>query len=115
MSNVINFAEAKADREARNADDLDITSEDGIDYIAEMMVYDIYTAFYEMGYDLGEDPNLFKDIVLVLEAIKSTAYRLNKKEYYIHEIAANIVDVSDEKLRELLDNFVENMVDIASE
>lgn len=115
MNNIINFAEAKADREARNADDLDITSEEGIDYIAEMMVYDIYTAFYEMGYDLEENPDIFKDIVLVSETIKSAAYRLNKREHYIHEVAKDIINVPTEKLQELLSNFVENMVDMAGE
>lgn len=116
MSNVISFNTAKEQlEEKKQAYTLpNIESKEYIEEISILISYDIMSALDEMGYPL-EDPNVFRDIVGIVESIKSGMYRMLGQEYYYQKVIDAVVQIPDDKLPELMDEFIENMVDIYEE
>lgn len=119
MNNIINFNKAKErleeKRKPEESDVPDITSKEYIEEVSIMIVYDIMNVMEEIGYDLTKNPKVFKDIVTIAESIKSTMYRMSDKEYFFQRVVESVVQIEDDRLEELIDEFVNNMVDIYEE
>lgn len=111
MTNVINFQAAK-DRILKNAeDDAFGDDETAVMEFALLVAFDIVEAISELGLNVQNDPKSFKDILTIIEAVKGLIYRAKMEPYTWHKVSDHLGDFDDTELPNLLDEFLQKLVD----
>lgn len=108
MSNIIDFNSAKSKLMQKHFDNLAeetlIIEEMAADF-AISAVMDIVEACYELGFDVMENPDVIRDLLLSLESIRGVIHRINGDKLAIHNISDSMFD-SIEDTKATLVNFL---------
>jgi hypothetical protein len=119
MANVINFETAKKrilHKKAQQNDPFGLSDAFGDDkaavmQFALMVSFDIVEALADLNVFVENDPKTFRDILTILESIQGLIYRAKHENYAWHKVSDSISDIEDKDLPNLLEEYLENMVD----
>lgn len=113
MSNIIDFNAMKLKKMEERFDELTEQSEIIEDLAADFAisaVMDIIDACYEFGFDVMENPDVIRDLLLTLEGIRGIIHRINADRLAVHDISDSMFnDITDTKsaLEQFLKEFSE--------
>jgi hypothetical protein len=79
---------------------------------ALMVSFDIVEALRDLDVYVENNPKSFRDILTILESVQALIYRAKCEPYTWHKVSDSISDIKDEDLPDLLEEFLQNMVDI---
>lgn len=95
---IIDFAQAKEKMEQRKFDEIveeAMTEDEIIHDFSSNAVLDIIDVLSEIGYDVQDNTECVKDVLMLAEAIAALMHRIKSREYPLHSIADNLFEVSD--------------------
>jgi hypothetical protein len=110
MSNVIDFHSKLVERMEKRFDELVEESEAEDEFIGDFAISvlrDTCDAASEFGYDIFENPESLKDILLAIDVIRGLLYRIRGLEHQTHSIADSVFKQDDYVLA--LKEFVKDM------
>lgn len=118
FTNVINFQAAKDrikgvdDPLPANLNEATIfDNDDDITEFALLVSFDLVDTLGEFGINIETDPNVFRDILSLIEAIKAIIYRTKRDPYSWHKITDQLGDFKDEEMPDLLREYLQKLVD----
>ena len=115
MSDVIDFTQALAKREQKRLDELVEEKENEEDFIANVAFSvgkDLVDIMPDFEYDVFENPECVRDLMLVIEGVRSMMHRIRGEKYPIHSFSDTLFEeiVGDRVTsKEFLENFIENV------
>ena len=110
MSNIIDFNKKRVEKMTQRFDDLVEEAEAEDEFIGDFAISvlrDTCDAAHEFGYDIFENPECLKDILLAIDVIRGMLYRIRKQEHHTHVFSDNLFEFDDWTLA--LKEFVEEM------
>lgn len=78
--------------------------DDYMDNITLSVTFDVTELLAEYGFDITGVPNVGYDLMMVIESIKSMAYRTQDEFYPLQDIAEDLFDIDDPEA--LVDGFL---------
>lgn len=94
MTNVVRFPSEKIPSKPENLGMPPMTEEQMDDYASEVsanICSMLIAEFIENGFSLEDaNDNYFKDVALVLEAMRSVVFRMYNKKHALHELADSV-------------------------
>ena len=113
-SNIISFGDAKKTRIKDKITPPDFSEEDEtayIDGISAAMVSDIVEMLATVEYDVRDNPETIKDIMNLMEAVRSIIHRCKGEKYVYHKLVdamfkETFIDITEE---ESLNEFIIDM------
>lgn len=113
MSNVIDFNSAKTKLMEKHFDNLAeetvIIEEMAADF-AISAVMDIIEVSSELGYDVSENPDVIRDLLLCVESIRAIIHRIAGDKLEIHNISDRMfenIEDTDVALKNFLKDFLQ--------
>lgn len=114
MSNVIDFNSAKMEMMQKKFDELteqsEIIEEVAADF-AISAVMDIVEAASELGFDVMENPDVIRDMLLVMESIRGLIHRIDGNMLEINDISDKMFS-NIENTEAALKNFLSEFSDM---
>lgn len=114
MSNVIDFNSAKLEMMKKRFDELTeqsvITEEVAADF-AISAVMDIVEAASELGFDVMQEPDVIRDVLLVMESIRGLIHRIDGNTLEINDISDKMFS-NIENTESALKNFLAEFSDM---
>ena len=111
MGDIINFGEIKAKKEQEHFDTLTIDKMDDEQLFAHLGMHvglDVMQVLEELDYNIYNDPNVIRDIFLLVESVRAIGNRVTGELYHIHSVSdslfgniTNVEEIFEEFISEL--------------
>ena len=98
-TNVVYLKDFKKPTEPNNPDVVPANWESGyddyMDNVTLSVTFDVAELLSEYGFDIEGVPNVGYDLMMVIESIKSLAYRTQSEFYPLQDISEDLFDIDD--------------------
>ena len=115
MNNVIDFNKMRVKKEQDRLDEIVEETENEEEFIANVAFSvgrDLVDVLPELEYDIFENPECVRDLMLVIEGVRSMMHRIRGEKYPIHSFSDTLFEeiVGDRVTsEEFLNHFIENV------
>lgn len=115
MSNVVDFQKMllearleQAKQQEQDRKEMLELEEERINNLSLQILVDVVETMQECGYDIRDNPECVKDLLLVMEAMGGVMHRVIGDKPPIHEVSDGLFAYDYEQCEDLLNVFIQN-------
>lgn len=109
--NIVNLSKVREDRQSRRVEEImdEVAKEEEfIGQFAVQAAIDIVEVAYDHGFDINENPETIKDIMMIIESVAALMTRVRGEDCAFHDIPNGIFKYEPEECKKLFDDFIKN-------